>query len=224
MMTVLDPTPTRRPAAARPRIQPDPRCAERRPRAPAGDGRRRRGGRGLQAARRSRRASGCVDALTHGERCVCDLADARRAHRVGRLAPAAPAARRAARARPPRRPAGLLHVSTTTTSIGLLHDTRKHVEEIAHERRRAAGGACDAARRRPPRRGRRPVDARRPRVVAVAGLLTARPAPLAVAWRATRALGARPRYRRRRSRSRSRHRRAPRVALAPRRARSTSMC
>jgi ArsR family transcriptional regulator, lead/cadmium/zinc/bismuth-responsive transcriptional repressor len=72
-----------------------------------------------------------VDALTHGERCVCDLAtlvgltESAVSHQLRLL--------RAARLVRVRRAGRLAYYSLDDHHVvGLLHDTRKHVEE-AHE-------------------------------------------------------------------------------------------
>lgn len=73
-----------------------------------------------------------VDALSHGERCVCDLAElvhlseSAVSHQLRLL--------RAARLVRVRRAGRLAYYSLDDHHVvGLLHDTRKHVEEAAHE-------------------------------------------------------------------------------------------
>ena len=80
-----------------------------------------------------------VDALTHGERCVCDLAtllgltESAVSHQLRLL--------RAARLVRVRRTGRLAYYSLDDHHVvGLLHDTRKHVEE-AHEPAKEALGA-----------------------------------------------------------------------------------
>jgi ArsR family transcriptional regulator, lead/cadmium/zinc/bismuth-responsive transcriptional repressor len=80
-----------------------------------------------------------LDALTHGERCVCDLAElvglseSAVSHQLRLL--------RAARLVRVRRAGRLAYYSLDDHHvIGLLHDTKKHVEEPAEESESASAG------------------------------------------------------------------------------------
>jgi DNA-binding transcriptional ArsR family regulator len=82
-----------------------------------------------------------VDALTHGERCVCDLAalvgmtESAVSHQLRLL--------RAARLVRVRRAGRLAYYSLDDHHVvGLLHDTRKHVQESAAEEREPASAAA----------------------------------------------------------------------------------
>ena len=77
-----------------------------------------------------------LDALSHGELCVCDLAAVLRAEPVGGVASAAAAARPAAGAAAPRRPRRLLRRSTISTSC------------------RSSSRRCSTSKNPPPRPGR----------------------------------------------------------------------
>lgn len=85
-----------------------------------------------------------VDALTHGERCVCDLAtlvgmtESAVSHQLRLL--------RAARLVRVRRSGRLAYYSLDDHHVvGLLHDTRKHVEEGTGEESESANAAARAS-------------------------------------------------------------------------------
>ena len=85
-----------------------------------------------------------VDALTHGERCVCDLAtlvgmtESAVSHQLRLL--------RGARLVRVRRSGRLAYYSLDDHHvIGLLHDTRKHVEESPGEESESASAAARAS-------------------------------------------------------------------------------
>jgi DNA-binding transcriptional ArsR family regulator len=85
-----------------------------------------------------------VDALTHGERCVCDLAalvgmtESAVSHQLRLL--------RSARLVRVRRAGRLAYYSLDDHHVvGLLHDTRKHVEETPGEESASASAAARAA-------------------------------------------------------------------------------
>ena len=103
-----------------------------------------------------------VDALTHGERCVCDLAalvgmtESAVSHQLRLL--------RAARLVRVRRAGRLAFYSLDDHHVvGLLHDTRKHVEEACEERacERAARASVRPREREADRRGSPKLDAPR---------------------------------------------------------------